>query len=257
MSVCGSSCLNSVYFCFSCCSLFYFQPCIPLSSLVSPFSLTSEWCCQIWSLSEGQDNSEETQSPCSALQPVTTIYFLVPHIHPDPRLCDITRGLNPQAPQARDHKSGGWQIRLGVKENRVGCVRCRISPFFNSFHEVRAKGEMDHNGLLTFNFPHCLCLGWRWRFLRAAVLDESSQWCQQNVIKYSVFTSLFLAHSGNPFLNRSLFDTSHASCWSFGSSHLVQHQVAHCHCFLHPLLTSTPHCNGYSGYLKWNQWHSY
>lgn len=129
MSVCGSSCLNSFYFCFSCCSLSYSQPCIPLSSPVSPFSLTSEWCCQIWSLSEGQDNSEETQSPWSALQPVTTIYFLVPHIHPDPRLCDITRGLNPQAPQARDHKSGGWQIRLVVKENRVGCVRCRISPF--------------------------------------------------------------------------------------------------------------------------------
>lgn len=40
--------------------------------------------------------SEETQSFCTALQPVAT--FFTPHIHPDTGLCDITRGLNPQAP---------------------------------------------------------------------------------------------------------------------------------------------------------------
>lgn len=102
-------------------------------------SLPSFWTLSIvvtCGLGEGEDSGEETRSVCTAVQPVTT--FFIPHIHPDTGLCDITGGLNPQAPR-------GWAFKTTTRADVDTVVLCTAQDltFFKSFHEVWAKDEKD------------------------------------------------------------------------------------------------------------------
>lgn len=78
-------------------SALYTPPPVPHTHTFQPISPSVLHQSDAVTFGEGQDNSGETLSPWSALQTVTTIYFLLPYIRPDPRLCDITRGLDPYA----------------------------------------------------------------------------------------------------------------------------------------------------------------